>query len=470
MSSKSQRAAKKALTTNSLSQSNREFKTMSKSRAEYIGGSNEPTRDLICQYGYPRAPQFSNYLTIYKRIGLAKAGCDMPVDAVWSDWPTIRDVTSFDADGKPEYDDKVKTQFEIELERLLKDKKIALKDRIRSLDRKQRIGRYAGSLIVVRDANAAQMTEPLENLVPGNLVKLVPLYESQLEAESWDDDVSSPTYGEPTMYTVQEFNAGQKHQGQNRSFSCHPSRLIMAAEGAEDGTYVGESAMEGCFYALMDWEKIRMSSAEGMKKNADQRSVMALKEGSNLPTGQAAEIMDENINDFDRGDLSTLVVSDASLSALNSTMGDPTKTAELCEKEIAANFGIPMTVLVGFQTGKLASDKDTLQWNTATMDRREGFGNTLLDAHIMRFIELGLLPQPNGEIVIDWADAREPSQSDKLAMGEQSATIIEKLYRAGVNPDIINSIAENMLDMLDINVIDSDIDIASEDDIPKDKI
>jgi hypothetical protein len=104
------------------------------------------------------------------------------------------------------------------------------------------------------------------------------------------------------------------------------------------------------------------------------------------------------------------------------------------------------------------------------MDRRERFGNTLLDAHISRFIELGLLPQPDGEIVIDWADAREPSQSDKLAMGEQSATIIEKLNRASVNPDIINSIAENMLDMLDINVIDSDIDIASEDDMSEDDI
>jgi len=455
MSSKKQRAAKKALTNNALAQSNRNLQNLFAGRAGFLGEQLETTRNLICQYGYPEAPTFSNYYSLYRRIGLAKAGCDMPVDSVWSDWPTIRDVTEFDSDGEPEYNDEVKTEFEIELNKLIKDQKLAFKDRVRSLDRKQRIGQYAGSLIVARDANGAKMNEPLESLVPGNLVKLVPLFESQLIESEWDTDLTSANYGEPTMYQVAEFATGSKSRGQNRSFNCHPSRLIMAAEGAEDGTIYGMPAMMGCFYALMDWEKIRMSSAEGSKKNADQRSVLSLKEGSNLPTGATAELMDENINEFDRGDLSTLVISDASMSSLNSSMGDPTKPAELCEKEIAANYRIPMTVLVGFQTGKLASDKDTLQWNSFTMERREGFGNHLLMQHINRFIEIGVLPMPNGEVVIDWPDAREASQSDKLAMGEQAANIRLNIFRAGGTPESVipDSYFHEMLDIDDIEEV-----------------
>jgi hypothetical protein len=455
MLSKKQRAAKKALTNNALAQSNRDLQSMFAGRGNFIGEQLETSRDLICQYGYPKNPVFSNFYSLYRRIGLAKAGCDMPVDSVWSDWPTIRDVTEFDSDGEPEYNDEVKTEFEIELNKLIKDQKLAFKDRVRSLDRKQRIGQYAGSLIVARDVNSAKMNEPLESLVPGNLVKLVPLFESQLIESEWDTDLTSANYGEPTMYQVAEFATGSKSNGQNRSFNCHPSRLIMAAEGAEDGTIYGTPAMMGCFYALMDWEKIRMSSAEGSKKNADQRSVLSLKEGSNLPTGATAELMDENINEFDRGDLSTLVISDASMSSLNSSMGDPTKPAELCEKEIAANYRIPMTVLVGFQTGKLASDKDTLQWNSFTMERREGFGNHLLMQHINRFIEIGVLPMPNGEVVIDWPDAREASQSDKLAMGEQAANIRYKIYQSGGVPESV--IPDSYFhETLDIDVVDAE--------------
>lgn len=465
MSSKKQRAAKKALTNNALAQSTRDLQNMFAGRAGFMGEQLETKRNLICQYGYPEAPTFSNFYSLYRRIGLAKAGCDMPVDSVWSDWPTIRDVTEFDSDGEPEYNDEVKTPFEIELNKLIKDQKLSFKDRVRSLDRKQRIGQYAGSLIVARDANAAKMDQPLENLLPGNLVKLVPLFESQLKESQWETDLTSPNYGEPTMYMVAEFATGSKSMGQNRSFNCHPSRLIMAAEGAEDGTIYGTPAMMGCFYALMDWEKIRMASAEGTKKNADQRSVMALKDGSNLPSGATAELMDANINDFDSGDLSTLVISDASMTALNSTMGDPTGSAGLCEKEIAANFRIPMTVLVGFQTGKLASDKDTLQWNSSTMERREGFANNLLMSHINRFIEIGVLPMPDGEVIIDWPDAREASQADKLDMGLTAATIIEKLNRSGVNPAITDAIANDLLDMLDIDeFVDSVSDVSEKDD------
>jgi hypothetical protein len=72
---------------------------------------------------------------------------------------------------------------------------------------------------------------------------------------------------------------------------------------------------------------------------------------------------------------------------------------------------------------------------------------------------------PDGEVVIDWPDAREPSKSDKLRMGEQSATIIEKLNRAGVNPDVIDAIANSMLEDMDITVVDTGADIGGEGDI-----
>lgn len=453
----------KQILQNALSAAYRELESLRAGRAQFMGYQLETTRDLICMYGYPRAPSFTDYYAIYKRIGPARAGCDIKVDDTWSDWPKVQDVTTFKPDGTPDYSGDQKTAFESALHDLFNDRKLALKDRIRSLDRKQRVGQYAASLIVAKDNSGAQMTAPLQNLSEGQLVKLVPLFESQVEEIQWDNDPTSPTYGEPTMYQINEFATGRKSQGQNRSFECHPSRLIVAAEGAEDGTNYGTPAMQSCFYALMDWEKIRMSAAEGMKKNADQRSVISLKDGSNLPSpGSAeAEIMDENINDFDKGKQSTLMMSDATMSALNSNMGDPTKSAELCEKEIAAGFKITMTKLFGYQTGKLASEKDQDKDNNETMDRRNGFGTELLLKHLDKFIDLGLLPAPTGEIVIDWPDAREPSESDKLSMASTAATIRLNVAKSGgigeaVIPDSYFheklGITSEMLDEVEIDI------------------
>lgn len=455
--SKRFRERKGELYTNALSAKYRELNNLTAGRLDFLGGQLETGRSLICQYGYPESPTFNDYYTVYSRIGLAAAGCDVPVNDTWSEWPQIQEVTKFKPNGEPDYSGDTLTKFEKAAADLFGDRKLNLKQRVKSLDRKQRIGDYAGSLIVARDVSGAKMDQPLENLLPGQLVKLVPLYQSQLKECEWDNEPSSPGYGEPTMYQVIEFATGAKSQGQNRSFNCHPSRLIMAAEGSDDGTNQGRPAMQSCFYALMDWEKIRMSSAEGMKKNADQRTVMSLKEGSNIPTGETAEIMDENISDFERGESNTLMISEATLSALNTTMSDPTKSSELCEKEIAAGFKRTMTGLMGYQTGKLASEKDNDKDAKETVDRRNGFGTELLLDHITRFIELGLLPQPQGEIFIEWADAREPSESDKLAMAKTAAEIRKIIFDSG--SDGAEVIPDSYFhDKLSINIDDIDFD------------
>lgn len=451
---------------NALSVKYHDLNTLTGSRnLDFMGTQLERGRNLICQYGYPENPTFEDYCAIYLRSGLAKAGCDIPVDATWADWPTIRDVTEFDSDGKPKYNDKIKTPFEIELAKLLKDRKVALKTRIKSLDRKQRLGRYAGAMIVARDRNAAKVDQPLKGLLAGQLVKLVPFYEPQIKESQWDMREDSPTYGEPTMYQITEYSNKRGSFSPSRIFSCHPSRLIMAAEGAEDGTNYGSPAAQSCFYALMDWEKTRMSGAEGSKKNADQRLIGSFDKDTPMPSGKAAEMLDEDMQDFDKGLISMFAARGMNVTPLNASIGDPTKIAELCEKEIAAGFKLTMTGMIGYQTGKLASERDQDKDNGSTADRREGFGSELILNVLDKFIDVGLLPRPNGEIVIDWPDARDPSRSDKLAMGERSANIIEKLNRAGVNPDVIEAIANSMLEDMDIDVVDTGKDTGGEGEI-----
>lgn len=400
---------------------------------QYSGYPIETHRNIICQYGYPEAPSFKDFYAVGRRVGLGTAVINAPVDTCWSEYPEIQDVIKFDENGEP--DTLAESDFTKELGRLIGSRTLQFWERIKGLDRKQRFGMYAGMLLVTRDELGRSAREPLNNLTPGQLVKMIPFYEAQLLPIEYDQNMGSPTYGEPTMWQLIE-NAVNPKPGKQLSMEVHPSRLIIASEGAEDGTIYGVPAMQGCLYAVMDWEKARMSSAEGVKRNNDQRGVLSLQDGTSLPSpdSEEAEIMDENVRDWHLGKEALLTVANANVTPFNATFHDPKSISDICLQEVAAHTRIPSTVLIGYQTGRLASTEDSMAFAGSMMTRRKGPVNEIIYQVIDRLIELGLLPEPQGDIYIKWSDLTEPATSDKLAISDKMSTINERAYRAGQAP------------------------------------
>jgi hypothetical protein len=422
---------------------------------EFIGGQIEVGRNLICQYKYPENPQFFDFNTVYKRIGPARAIIDKKTEATWAAWPTVRDVVNFNDDGEADYqEDGVKSKFEAAWFALLKNRKLKLKTRLQALDRKQLIGRFGGLMIVAKGVNNLSASDPMPPLSPGAIISIKAYSEGQLEINQWHEDPATAECGQPKMYMVKDFGA----DGRLLTFECHPSRIIAYSSSADDGAFYGDPELQACFYALLDWEKIRMSSAEGMKKNADQRSVITLDDGTSAPSAPALKQIGEDVNAFNNGEKNTIMMTKADLKSLSSTMGDPTQAAELCEKEIAARSGMPTTEIFGYQTGRLASEKDNDKWNGRVAERRDGPGTDVIMLFIDWCIEYGVLPEPEGDIVIDWPDAREPSKSDKLAMAEQASNIRDKIVKAGgIGSNVITD--QYIADLLGVKVEDVETDI-----------
>lgn len=400
---------------------------------QFSGYPIETKRNIICQYGYPASPGFAEFYAVGKRVGLGKAVVNLPVNKCWQTLPKILDVTEFDDEGEPvKFAD---SDFVREMTNLINDRGLQLWERIKGTDRKQRYGMYSGCLIVTKDSMGRSSREPLDSLVPGQLVKLVPFYEAQLIPIEYDQDIGSANYGDPTMWQLIE-NAVNPKPGKQLSIEVHPSRLIIAAEGSEDGTIYGTPALESCLYSIMDWEKARMSSSEGIKRNNDQRGVISLDEGANMPhpDSEQAEIMDENISRWDNGDDALLTVANAKVTPFNASFHDPSKTADMILMEVGASVEIPSTILVGYQTGRLASIEDTFNFAQSMMQRREGWCNELIFQFIDRLIEVGLLPDPDGDIVIQWDDLTEPSPRDKLENADKMSIIDERRFKTGRAP------------------------------------
>lgn len=416
---------------NALAASNRNLR---RSIAGILGNPVETNRNIICQYGYPEEPCFSDFYSIGTRTGLGKAVINRKVDKTWATWPEMFDVAAFDDNGKPS-DFHCNSDFIRQFDALAKSRKLQFWNRLKEGDKRQRYGQYAGLLLVVRDPKQRRPEEKIEGLKPGMLEKIVPLYEDQLEVSEWEQNPALSNYGEPKMYQVNEnaFIKSLKDTSAKRSMQVHPSRIIILSENANDGSIFGHSALQGCLYACMDYEKARMSSAEGIKRQNSQRYVTSLQDGASLPKADSveAEMMDENFRDFDNGDQTSLLIAKANVTPFNATFHDPDTLMKWCANEAAASDGLSAVEYVGHQTGERASREDNEKTANAIMERCFGFANSIVMAVADRLIDIGILHRPNGTLFLKWQDQRDPSLDDKLAMIERMSNINQKNVASG---------------------------------------
>ena len=237
--------------------------------------------NVYLDYGYPLTLEFSHYWNMFRRFGIAKNVVELPVDTCWISHPEI--------DGG----DKFNNAFESLSER------IKFWHRMKGLDNRQRVGRYAGMFMRVKDGKRPD--QPLEGTLGGELalVEIMPLYESQLQVLTVDDDVTSESYGMPTMYEFNGSAEGNRNEKLATNFNIHPSRLVLASEGADDGGIYGISSLEAPYNSLMDLRKIMGAGGEGFYKNASKDVVFELKDAASA--SQNAELLkafNENYDDW----------------------------------------------------------------------------------------------------------------------------------------------------------------------------
>lgn len=386
------------------------------------GYDNANTRtDIYSVGGYPDTVAFSDLWNAYRRKGLAKVVVELPVNMCWQEPPKI------------ECED---AQFMAAFNTLVED--FALWERMRGLDLRQRVGQYAGLMLVAREGSGARPDAPLKVNSPKAMVKMVPLYESQLEVTNWVTDFSSADYGMPKDYQYTSQVPGARNPGDMQSLTLHPSRVFVFAEGADDGGIYGIPALEACFNALMDAEKIRCGGSEGLFRNAKQRFAIEIDDqqtANGLRDPALKKQFDDNVDDFQKGFDNSLMLLGAKANNLQSSLQDPMPYWQICMNEIAAAMGgFPATIMIGQMTGRLASDEDQKQAAKFIKSRRENTINPMLIRFIQHMVSVGLLPMPRAEIEIEWENLLEATDSEKVDLAAKMATTNKTAMDAGDGP------------------------------------
>lgn len=347
---------------------------------------------IYADFGYPESLSFPNFWSMYRRFGIARRVVEAKVDLTWRDKPVLEASDEF-----------IETSTKLDLWR-----------RLEVIDVMQRIGRYAGYFMRVRDGR-----KPSEPLLPGTLngaesvVQMLPLYESQLRVESTDNNIESDDFGMPKMYQVYTGNIGNTDPDTNAWANVHPTRVVIASERAIHGIY-GISCLEAPYNSLMDLQKVIGAGAEGLYRNAAQNVVFELQDVDAVAGNE--ELLEKFNEEFDkfikdrmrRG----LWAPGMKTTQLNAKPVDPEHFFMNALFDVAAAEGTPAQVIVGAQTGRLAGSNDIEQFLALIQTRREGFGSQLTTKMLDWLILYGVLPAD--DFKLKWPDALAQSYSQRI--------------------------------------------------------
>ncbi|EDU0974151.1 DUF1073 domain-containing protein [Salmonella enterica subsp. enterica serovar Anderlecht] len=399
----------------------------------FYGTANRKRKRLYEEFGYPDSVNFDDFYRAYKRNAVARAAVRRMVDNCWQDNPEI-----FEGEEKKD-GAKKDSAWDKQVNKLFKKRW----KQIKGADRRNLVGNYSALLIQLRDGGdwrEAVNRATVRSLSEKALVRLIPVWEAQLDVARWDEDPQSETFGMPAMYRYTEIPVGSDNGKPGRIIDVHPDRVFILAEGADDGSMDGESMLEAGFNKLLDIEKISGGSAEGFLKNASRQIAFNFSKDVNfaklakalgVSESEVSAAMDSQVRELNRNVDSAVMMQDGSASVLSVAAADPEPTWRTALNEFCATIPIPVKILIGMQTGERASTEDGKDWAKTGNARRAGFLTDVVEGIVRWFINLEIIPAPaSEEITVSWSDLLAPSQAEKIANMDKMADVAVKTTNA----------------------------------------
>ena len=396
--------------------------------------------NVYTDYGYPAELDFSNYMNMYSRFGIAKRVVEIYPDVCWITPPKITESS-----------DQFKNELDLIIERL------NLWQRLKGLDTRQRVGQYAGFFMRVKDNSKPH--EELKKLGAGNsLIDMMPLYESQIVPLTYDKDVQSERYGQPVTYQFKPSAEGSRNSNETDSVTIHHTRIIIAAEGADNGGIYGVPVLQSIYNSLMDARKIIGAGGEGFYKNAAQSVVFELTDPASASQNAALlQAFNDSFDDWMRNrSLRGMWTPGLKPTVLQSDLANPKEFLAAALSDIAAGSSVASTVISGMQTGRLASTEDSKSVLSTGQSRRVNWLTELVKSTLDWMITYGVLPA--SEYKVEWDDLLALSDTEKLTNVGLMADANQKQFNSGGQP--VYSAGE----MRDKSDYEPDVDPDLEDD------
>lgn len=380
-------------------------------------------------YGYPLDPNFKDFYTAYDRMPLGFAGVEVTVDKCWQTQPWIR-VTE---DKKSKYN-----EFENAFAEWAN--RLDLWTNLRTLDQRQRVGRYGGLMLIIKDDK--RPSEPVSGILsPDDIVKTIPLYESQLEVNETYQDQNKPNYGLPKSYQYNENAIGDENDDTNASYIVHESRVIIWAEGSSGNSIYGRSALKAGLHNLLNLDKIGGAGGEGLWKNARTPMEISFNEGATVESvaqqigckpEELAKRVSEKLAKFNQGLDNNILAKGFKMTPITAQLPNPQHWLEDQKQQFAASVKTPLTILLGNQSGNQASAENGSTFDETCESRRNNEIARFIKRDLFGWLDRFQVFAKQKEIHVCWDSLLEPSLGERMDTVLKMADVIQKLMGTGI--------------------------------------
>lgn len=383
--------------------------------ASVLGLSFGGNRDIYQTLGYDTVITWAQYCSQFERQGYARAVINRPVASTWRGGFKVVEAS----------DDK-----ETPIEKAWRDleKTMSLTAMFARLDMLTGLGSYGVLLLGLSDvgrredfAKEARGKLELKYLRPFSSTAT----EGDAQVASWVTDPANERYGRPETYRITLRNLST---GDAQDLTVHHSRVIHVIDGQGTSEVEGTPRLQAVWNNLKNLEKITGGSAEMYWKGAFPGHQFVVDKDYQM-TQAMRDTLKDVFDEYEHHMRRILELQGGELKALAQQFADPEPAVRVQLQEISAVTGIPLRILTGSEVGELASTADRDNQADYVEDRQENFaGPRIVRATIDRFIELGVLPEPVTDegYGIQWPDLREPSDKDRVDVGNKRADSIAK--------------------------------------------
>lgn len=364
-------------------------------------------RDYYQVFGWNRNPTHIDFISKYIRQDIAARVINAPVWGTWTDGPMLEADAGFNEAWKKVVDES---------------------DAFFHLGKADSFaGLGAFSVLVIGIDDGRRLNTPVSKPPAGvtrKITYLQPYLEGSVEVILFDEDMTSPRFGQPVMYritpgeSILDRRSVDARLRQHTKFEVHWSRLVHLADNTLENRIFGHSRLEPIYNTLDDILKVSGGSAEtywltanrGMQVDVDKDVEMDPDDADNLA---------EEVDEYEHGLRRIIRTRGVKVNSLGSNVADPKNTFGVLLALLSANTGIPQRVLMGAEAGQLASQQDRANWAVTLEQRIKNFAQPqVLKPFVMRLMTMHVLPTPTSSVVINWP---EPFKMNPLERAQTSA-------------------------------------------------
>ena len=374
------------------------------------------TRNLYNVFGYSMLLKHEDFVLKYTRQDIASRVIDAPVDATWTEPPEVEGGEAFNK----AWGELVKTQHIFAY--------------LRKTDIFAGLGQYAIMIVGFDDGRA--LDTPVNKGRSNKVIYFQPYLEGSVSITEYDENTSSPRFGQPIMYEVEPgtlkltSSIATTHTVLVRKkFKVHYSRVLHLADRTLENNTFGTSRLEPVFNVLDDILKVAGGSAETYWLAGNRGLQVDVDKDMDLAPDDASDLEDE-IEEYQHQLRRVIRTRGVTIKNLGSDVADPRGAFNVSMALLASATKIPQRILMGAEAGQLASQQDRANWAISVAERIANYAQPFV---LIPFIQLltnaNALPQVIN-LTIKWPEAFKMNPLERAQTSAQQARSLVNTARA----------------------------------------